>query len=256
MIRGIYTAASGLGVQQARLDVLANNLANASTSGFKADGVIQKPFPQLLLVEQQNLGPVEIGPRWRYVGATNQGAAVTGVVTNFSPGPLKPTGKNTHLALATANTFLVVQTPGGERYTRDGNLGIDSEGYLVDSRGNRVLGEAGPVQVKSDDFRITDGGEIILPGKGPAGRLRIVQFADLNLLTKTEDNYYTAPAGSAQPAAKPEVRQGYLEGSNVDPAASMVQLVSAVRSYEANQRLLQAQDQLLDLAVNRVGALR
>jgi flagellar basal-body rod protein FlgG len=256
MIRGIYTAASGLGVQQARLDVLANNLANASTSGFKADGVIQKPFPELLLVEQQDRGPATIGPRWRYVGVTNQGAAVTRVVTNFSPGSLKPTGKNTHLALATANTFLVVQTPQGERYTRDGDLAIDSEGYLVDSRGNRVLGEAGPVQVGNDDFHITAGGEIIRPGQGTIDRLRIVQFADLNLLTKTGDNYYMAPAGSAQPAVNPEVRQGYLEGANVDPAASMVQLVSAIRSYEANQRLLQAQDQLLDLAVNRVGALR
>lgn len=256
MIRGIYTAASGLGVQQARLDVLANNLSNASTSGFKADGVIQKPFPELLLVEQQDQGSVATGTRWRYVGTTNQGADVARVVTNFAPGPLKPTGKNTHLALATTNTFLVVQTPHGERYTRDGDLAIDGEGYLVDSRGNRVLGETGPVQVENDDFRITAGGEIILPGQGTIDRLRIVQFAVLNLLAKTGDNYYTAPAGSARPAANPEVRQSYLEGANVDPAASMVQLVSAIRSYEANQRLLQAEDQLLDLAVNRVGALR
>jgi flagellar basal-body rod protein FlgG len=255
VIRGLYTAATGLGVQQARLDVLAANLANASTSGFKADNVVQKPFPELLLVEQQE-GAFRTGPGWRYVGTTNQGAAVARVVTNFSPGALRPTGRSTHLALTDPGAFLAVQTPRGELYTRDGNLGVDGEGYLVDSRGNRVLGEAGPVRVGTDDFQVTAGGEIIRPGQGTVGRLRIVRFADLNLLTKTGDNYFAAPAGSARPAASPEVRQGFLEGSNVDPAASMVQLVSAARSYEANQRILQAQDQLLDLAVNRVGALR
>ncbi|MBE3588278.1 MAG: flagellar biosynthesis protein FlgF, partial [Thermoanaerobacteraceae bacterium] len=193
---------------------------------------------------------------WRYVGTSNQGAAVTQTVTSLAPGTLKQTGRSTDVALADAATFLVVQTPAGDRYTRDGRLDLDNQGFLVDSRGNRVLGEAGPIQVGRRDFQINDAGEIVLPGQGVVARLQVVTFPDLNQVSKAGDNYFTAPAGAAQPAANPAVRQGYLEGSNVDPAASMVQLISVARSYEMNQRILQVQDQLLELAVNRVGALR
>ncbi|WP_027718831.1 flagellar hook-basal body protein [Desulfovirgula thermocuniculi] len=256
MIRGIYTAASGLGVAQARLEVLANNLANATTPGFKADRLVQEPFwPHLLAAREE--GDFTRGALpWRPVGYSYQGVMVREVRTDFSPGPLKETGRRTDIALGRPGAFLAVETPQGERYTRDGSLGVDAQGYLVDSRGHRVLGEGGYLQVGSGDFKINPNGEVFAADGRPVGRLRVVEFADPALLEKAGDGYFAAPPGEAQPAANPEVHQGFLEGSNTDPAASAVGIMQAVRAYGANQRLLQAHDHLLELAVNRVGEVR
>lgn len=256
MLRGIFTAASGLGVSQARLDVLANNLANASTAGFKADRLVQRPFWLHLLVAKEVRDFPQGGLFWRPVGYSYQGVMVSRVVTDFAAGPLKETGRRTDVALEQPNAFLVVETPQGERYTRNGSLGVDAQGYLVDSRGYRVLGEDGYLEVGSDDFRLTPAGEVFAADGRRLGQLRVVEFPDTAQLNKAGDNYYIAPPQAAQPSPNPGIRQGFLEGANVDPAEAAVNLMQAVRTYGANQRLLQAADHLLELAVSRVGEVR
>ncbi|OAT79917.1 flagellar hook-basal body protein [Desulfotomaculum copahuensis] len=259
MIRGIYTAAAGLDVQSARLDVISNNVANIATAGFKTDNVTQKTFPDLLLVESQpRPGDVPVGPSWRPVGVINQGAAVNGVYTDFTPGALQGTGKSTSLALTAPDSFFTVAdpaNPGGVLYTRDGDFAVDAGGYLVDARGRRVLGVNGPVQVNNANFQVDRNGRITVSGQ-PLDQLRIVQFNNPAGLVKTGDNYFRAPAGAAQPAVNPGVRQGYLEGSNVNAGAAMAGMVSALRAYESNQQTLQTENHLLDLAINQVGVLR
>lgn len=256
MIRGVYTAASGLGVAQARLEVLANNLANAATPGFKADRPVQEPFWLHLLAAREE-GELPWGAvSWRPVGYSYQGVMVREVRIDFSPGPVKETGRHTDVALGHPGAFLAVETPQGERYTRDGRLGVDAQGYLVDSRGHRVLGENGYLEVGGGDFKIALNGEVFAADGRPVGRLRVVTFANPALLQKAGDNYFTAPPGEAQAAANPELRQGFLEGPNTDPAEAAVGIMQAVRAYGANQRLLQAHDHLLELAVNRVGEVR
>lgn len=258
MIRGIYTAASGLGVLQARMDATSNNLANASTTGYKQDKVQVAAFPDFLLQEKVkvNVGGVNF-ENWSPVGYTNQGAVVTGVFTDQNAGVLKETGKETDLALSGEGYFTFeVQENGGKKvlYSRDGELSRDSEGYLVDTRGNRILGENGPVQVGEDSFKVDASGVVKTAG-GQEIKLRISQFPDKSKLVKEGDNYYSAPAGEGKQASNPGVTQNYLESSNVDVSAESVNLIEIMRAYEASQKLIQRQDELLDLAINKVGTV-
>lgn len=261
MIRGIYSAGAGMGVEQARLDAFSNNLVNATTNGYKKDRMVQSPFPQLFLVFKQQAASGNFPSRWKRVGRTNQGAAINRAVTDFSPGLLQETGEFYHLALENQHCFFVVslptpQEPFRELYTRDGAFTVDGEGYLVTLRGERVLGENGSIYIGEEKFSVTGEGVIQTAGRGVIDRLRLVEFADLTVLNKTGDNSFVSPAGAAVPAANPGVRQGFLEQSNVHVAAEIVNMIAVVRAYEANSRVLQAHNDLLGLAVNQVGSLK
>lgn len=259
MIRGIYTAASGLGILQARMDATSNNLANVSTTGYKQDRVQVAAFPDFLLQEKirVKLGGMSFG-NWSPVGYTNQGAAVTGVVTDHNSGILKETGKETDLALSGEGFFsFEVREKGGTKvlYSRDGELQKDGEGYLVDTRGNRILGENGPVQVGGGSFTVDASGVVTTAGNEQI-KLAVVEFDDKSKLVKEGSNYYSVPAGNGAEAANPGVTQRYLENSNVDVSTESVNLIEIMRAYEASQRLLQRQDELTDLAINKVGTVR
>ncbi|MCL5056908.1 MAG: flagellar hook-basal body protein [Actinobacteria bacterium] len=259
MIRGIYTAASGLGILQARMDATSNNLANVSTTGYKQERVQVAAFPDFLLQEKVRvkLGGMSLG-NWSPVGYTNQGAVVTGVVTDHTGGILKETGKETDLALSGEGFFsFEVRDKGGTKvlYSREGALSIDGEGYLVDTRGNRILGENGPVKVGGDSFTV-DASGVVTTSVNEQIKLTVVEFADKSKLVKEGNNYYSTPAGNGTEAANPGVTQRYLETSNVDVSAESVNLIEIMRAYEAGQRLIQRQDDLTDLAINKVGTVR
>ncbi len=257
MIRGLYTAASGLGVQQARMDAVSNNLANVSTNGYKGDTVLSKQFQEMLLREKtvDNIG--RRITRWSPVGYTNQGVAVSDFVTDYSTGILKETGRKTDLALA-GGGFFAVQTRGQSGkilYTRDGQFHTDQEGYLVDSRENRVLSDAGPIQVGKADFTVDSGGVISL-ADGNTFQLRITEFDASQKITKAGDNYFDAAGATGKAATSPGVNQGFLEQSNVNLATQMVNMVELLRSYEAGQKSIQSQDELLAKAINEVGTVK
>ncbi len=258
MIRGIYTAATGLGVLQARMDTATNNLANVSTTGFKQDKVQTASFPDLILQEKVRVGVGGYRPGgWRVVGRTNQGAMVTGVFTEHGPGVLRETDRETDLALS-GEGFFVFEAGGdggGVLYSRDGELQRDAEGFLVNSRGHRIVGEDGPVQVGRDSFTVSPEG-VITTAENSQVKLLIVDFTDKSRLTKEGNGYFSAPAGGGTPSAKPGVAQGFLEKSNVEVASEIVNIMEIMRSYEAGQKLMQAHDGLLDSAINRVGTVR
>jgi flagellar basal-body rod protein FlgG len=238
------------------MDAVSNNLANVSTSGYKQDTVLTKQFREMLLQEKavDNIG--RRITRWSPVGYTNQGVAVSGFVTDYSAGVLRETRKNTDLALS-GQGFFTVQTKGensGVLYTRDGQFNIDAEGYLVDSRDSRVLSEAGPVQVGEADFTVDSSGVISL-ADGSTYTLRIVEFDAPENLTKVGDNYFDAAGAADKAAESPGVAQGYLEQSNVILATQMVHMMELMRSYEAGQKAIQAQDELLAKAINEVGTV-
>ncbi len=259
MIRGIFTAASGLGVLQARMDATSNNLANLSTAGFKQDRVQMAAFPDLMLQERVRVSVGGIGMGgWEPLGRTNQGVVVTGVYTDYSPGILHETGRETDLALSGEGFFAFEaggQGEAGVLYSRDGDLHRDSEGYLVNSRGHRILGENGPVRVGPGSFTVSPEG-LVTTSDGAQTRLTIVNFPDKTKLVKEGDGYLSAPAGEAEAAERPGVTQGFLEKSNVDATAEMVNMIEIVRAYEAVQKIVQAHDQLLDNVINRVGTVK
>ncbi|NLF35308.1 MAG: flagellar hook-basal body protein, partial [Clostridiales bacterium] len=149
MVRGLYTSATGMTVQRNKMDVLANNIVNAETTGYKKDTLVTSSFDEVMLLRVNDPG-VSIYGAGR-TGPYSFGTHVDELVTHFAGGSLEETGRSTDLAIV-GQGFFVVETPGGERYTRSGNFSVDPEGYLVTGDGHYVLGEGGRLRVGSDGF--------------------------------------------------------------------------------------------------------
>ncbi len=257
MIRGIYTAASGLGVLQARMDITSNNLANISSTGFKQDKATTGAFPEYLLKQQMKAdvkGMNNIG-WWNTLGLVNQGVVINEVFTDFTSGILTDTGSELDLALEGEGFFTFETAEGNVVYSRDGQLHKDSEGYLVNSRGDRILGGGSPILVENESITVNSQG-IIQTSDGYEIQLDVVDFPDKNVLDKLGGNYYSAGDEEGVLLENPGVKQYALEMSNVDIAAETVNMIEITRAYEATQRMVQAQDQLLDKVINQVGVVR
>jgi flagellar basal-body rod protein FlgF len=229
--------------ESVRQEVVANNLANALTTGFKRTDSATEPFGSFLLRNMAMPGQPEIG-------TTNFGSQVSRLDVVATQGPLKNTGNPLDLALV-GDGWFAVQTTGGVRYTRDGSFSIDQSGTLVTKEGNAVLGEAGPIRVTpgtpvgiGQDGSVTQDGRIV-------GRLRITGLTPESLATEG-GNLVNGTVGG-QPTAR--VRQGFLEGSTVNVVSEMVELIRVMRSFEANQKAVQAQDETLGQAITKVGVV-
>jgi len=231
---------AGLSRQMAlrrELDVVANNVANINTTAFKADATIFSTY----------LAPG--------TGAARQASLVQDRATwrDMSAGPVKPTGNPLDVAIG-GNAFLAVQTPRGERYTRNGALQINAEGELVTQEGYRILGDGGTIRFQNEDrdISIARDGTISVPA-GARGRLRLVNFADMQRLQKDGASTFAAPAGvTAQPADRASVVQGSVEQSNVRGVTEMARLVDITRSYGQIAALLQQQGELRRAAIERL----
>ncbi|MBM7854230.1 flagellar basal-body rod protein FlgG [Desulfohalotomaculum tongense] len=257
MFRGIYTTLSGMDVQQARLNVITNNLANINSNGYKREHLISKTFGEYLLGYQS--------PHTRGttpVGNLNMGSAVSQVVTRMDQGPLVNTGRFTDIALDGEGYYVVkvVSGPGGEQqlYTRESSFAVDNEGYLITSRGDRVLGKSGEIKIGSGEFAAAADGTITKDGK-TIDQLQIVEFVDSGKLRKVGEEYFSATADAEiknESQLTTQVRQGFVEKSNVDVVKEITDMITVLRTYEANQKMIQTQDELLGKAVNQVGRLR
>jgi len=275
MLRGIYTGASGMISQQARMDVVANNLANVDKTGFKKDLAVFKAFPDML-IRRLNDNGLGITPAGSYdtapfVGKLGTGVEVNEVYTDFEQGSLQRTENSFDLALE-GRGFMTVQTERGERYTRNGAFTINHEGILMTHNGYPVLGENGIIRVQQNNFIVNERGEIIVNAAIPPGelasmanndwsqpvvldRLKLVDFENIRELKKEGDSLWreTEFSGPPLPAENLKVIQGFLEKSNVNIVREMVDMIEVQRSYEANQKAVQAHDTELGRLINEVG---
>lgn len=256
MIRGLYTGASGMLAEMARTDVISNNMANVNTTAFKKDRTIFRAFPEMNIHRIHDPVPAGldkvVDPR-PFIGMMGTGVMLDEVNTDFNQGHLITTSNPLDLAIR-GEGFFQVQTPEGIRYTRDGSFSLSSNGYLVTKEGYYVLGENGPLQLlQTGDITISQQGEVFVNDEY-IDRLNIVTFADLNQLQKQGDNLYFTDA-VPEPLQDADVVQGALEGSNISIVAEMVDLISAFRAYEANQKVIQTHDTTLDKAINDVGRI-
>jgi flagellar basal-body rod protein FlgG len=230
MDRGLYIAASGMLAEQVRQDQIANDLANASTPGYKADRTAQQSFGNLLL--SNSLTGQQIGPQ-------STAVQVRRIQTDFTPQPLRDTGEPLDFGIV-GNGFFAVQTAQGVRYTRDGQFSSDGQGQLVTAQGDRVLGRNGrPVTIGAD-------------GRVDPRALNVVL---LNNPRKQGDNYLTGTPGAVAGQTAGQVRAGALEASGADPTRSMVDMISSMRSYESGQKVIQTIDETLQKAVTQVGSV-
>jgi flagellar basal-body rod protein FlgF len=224
---GLYIAASGMVAEQVRQDQLSNNLANASTPGYKPDDTPQHSFGDVLLANSEG-GPA--------IGSVNEGVALGKTYTDTTPGSMQETGEPLDFALV-GSGFFAVRTAQGVRYTRDGQFTSSSTGVLTDSSGNPVLGQSGaPVKLGRN-------------GSVAASALGIFEVPGA---VKQGENLYTGtPTGKASAT----VRQGSLEGSGVDPAKAMIDMITSLRSFQSGQQAIQAIGQTLQEAASQVGSL-
>jgi flagellar basal-body rod protein FlgG len=234
--------------QRRRLDTVSNNIANANTTGFRRDRVVTRTFDDELLLRLQQ---GNFNPRTN-IGLLNHGVYAERVMTAFEQGNLQQTGSNTDMAIEGAG-FFSVMTDAGEQYTRDGSFTVDSTGMLVTTEGWQLLGEGGPISVGSDDFQVDAMGNVFSGGEF-IDRLRIVDFADTDALRKAGDNLFANPdPENAVIDIEAQIRQGYIEGSNVEVQREMTDMLEAFRRYESSQQVLRMMDETLGRTVNDLG---
>ena len=258
MVRGLYIAGTGMTLQRRHMEVITNNISNADTTGYKKEYLVSHSFDEVMTMRINDphvLGQSRVASqRTPLVGPLHLGTQIDQLYVNYSDGSLDGTERSTDLALV-GDAFFVMQTAGGERYTKSGAFYIDELGFLTDGEGNFLLGENGPIRVGGLDFTVDQTGVVQVGGEN-IDRIRVVSFEDNGTLRKQGSNLYSSLAGP-QAAANPyAVAQGYLEMSNVEIGREMVDMLSIFRTYESNQRMLSMIDETVGKAVNEIGRLR
>ncbi len=253
MLRGLYSAASSLLAQMARQDLVANNLANLQTVGYRADTLLFQPARALPVTAA--FGTL-VGTFHRPVGQVGTGVLPAVPQPDLRQGPLRPGTHPLDLALVGPG-FFAVQTPDGQvAYTRAGVFRPDATGTLTTPSGDLVLGADGqPIVLPPDgEVRVEPDGTLLVAGT-PVGRLQVVDFPPGTPLRKQGRNLLVPadPATPPAPAPTTTVLQGYLEGANVDLPGTFATMLSALRAFEASQRLIQWQDQVLERTVSELG---
>lgn len=257
MLRGIYTAASGMLVDQRRLDVIANNLANASTIGYKRDTSIRQSFNEFVVVRLNDQDPTASSNT--EVGRLAFGTINAFTATKLTTGNLIATGNPLDVAID-GDGFFIINTPRGTRYTRDGSFRQNADGFLVTKEGHEVLVNGRPARARQGELSIRGNGEVYA-GEMKLGELSVVSSAELGSIRK-EGSGFWMPVAEGEPTALVTswesngvfaLRAGYLESSNVEPVTEMVEMMTTVRSYEMNQKAVHAQDEALQKLVTEVG---
>jgi flagellar basal-body rod protein FlgG len=255
MIRGLYTASAGMQVEQIRQEVIANNLANLNTSGFRRDLAVLEARQDMAI--RRTGDPRSADPlaatRRTGIGDLGTGALVNRIVKRFEQGVLKQTDDPFDMAID-GDGYFTVAAPNGEKlYTRAGEFTRNEAGLLVTKDGRMLLGQNGPIQVPSGAaFNVTKDGVVGVNGR-PIDRLALARFDTPDEdLEKVGDTAFRYRGAGEPPASIAMVAQGMLEGPNVNSVQEMVEMIAAMRHYEANQKALQSQDETLAKAVNEV----
>lgn len=250
MIRGLYSAATGMVAGLLKQQTVATNLANIGTYGYKQSTALYQSFPGLLIAR---LGDSSSAEPEAMLGSLGGGVNLEPPNIDMTQGAPEETNNALDLAI-NGDAFFVVQTPQGIRYTRDGRFSVDAGNRLVTGSGYLVLGQGGPVTLASQSPTISETGQISVDGVA-VDNLRLARFANPAALTKTDDNLFIGGGAQAVAPGSVQVAQGYLETSNVNPASTMTEMLSVLRAYEMCQKMVQLQDETLSKAINEVGRI-
>jgi len=257
LIRGMYTAAAGALAAQSNVDVIANNLANVNTGGFK------RMLMQLESTETLPIYRVQTDPGSTpgttvpgksavdYVGNLGFGSRVYDTPADFQQGPLQRTDNPLDVGLYGPG-FFTIQTQSGVRYTRDGNFLVNAQGLLTTQDGALVLGQRGAIPVPQGNVTITQDGAVNVNGR-VIDTLQVTQFNDTRFLRPEGDNQFVDEGAGPQNSTTTSINQGTLERSNANVVRSMVDLIVAQQWFQANEKVIQTEDQATNSAVTELG---
>jgi flagellar basal-body rod protein FlgG len=246
MNRTVYTVTSGALAALARLDSVAQNLANVGTPGYKAERVLFRVRP----LEE---GTAAVAPS--DVARTAAQVAEVATVRDFSQGPVRQSGNPLDVAL-TGPGFFVVSTPRGERYTRQGTFTLDAEGHLVTQAGLRVQGDGGDLQLPDNGVAAVGGDGTITVNGSQVGRIKVVDFGEKPaLVAEGHALFAPAPGAVAAPldAAAVRLEPGAIEAANIDAVTGLVELIEVSRGFEAYMQAMSRLDQVAERSITDVG---
>lgn len=259
MLKGLYTAHTGLRNEQNRMDIMTNNLANASTVGYKKEGSTSQSFGDVLAVKVKD---ASVGLAIRQpLGINNPGVKIGENYTDYTQGSFRITDNTYDLAISGEGFFAIEFTnKAGEtstKYTRAGDFTLNKDGYLVTNEGDYVL-DVNSRRIKINplsDAAIKKDGSIEQNGVKIA-QIGLVDFADYDYLEKYGETYYQPVEGAEIIASNADIYSGYLEMSNVQVVSEMVEMINITRQYESNQKIVQTYDSSLEIAVNQLGRVK
>lgn len=252
MVRGLYTAYTGMVNSQKRMDVVSNNLANATTTGYKKEGLTTQSFDEMYALKIKDL---TVGHLNENIGSLSLGAKIGESYRDWSQGSFVSTENNYDFALSGKGFFNISFTnKAGETstmYSRDGSFQMNQEGYLVTKDGDFVLGESGPIQLPTDiqKLEVQPTGEIYADGVY-VDTFALTDFEDYNYLEAYGENLYRTVDGATQTDCTATVNQGYTEASNINVVSEMIEMIGIAREYESGQKVINAVDEMLGKMVS------
>lgn len=256
MVKGLYTAYTGMINEQHRMDVLTNNLANASTVGFKKEGATSQAFDEVLAVKIKDTTDAGMV---KPLGGVSLGVKIGENYTDYSQGSLRETGNTYDIALSGNGFFQIEFTnKAGQtstKYTRDGSFTLNKDGYLVTKDGDYVLGRGGRIKLDPLQTASIDKMGNIYQNDTLVATLDITDFEDYNYLEHYGENYYQTVDGYKEKTGDYQILSGYLEMSNMQVVSEMVEMISVSRAYETNQKIVQTYDSSLEIAANQLGKI-
>jgi flagellar basal-body rod protein FlgG len=257
MLDGMKAATQGMMAMSVKQDIIANNLANASTVGFRKEGLVISSFTEILDREVSSDGmhkaSVEtVMQRDPQVKGTLQHSSQT----YLSQGALRETGNNFDLALDdNGKGFFTIQTDRGIEFTRAGNFRLSNDGFLVTAEGHKLLGHRGPIRATGNEFKVSDNGTVKIDGR-EVDRILVSQVEDSEDLARVGGTAFGVNNPRVRASSDFKIKQGFKEMSNVNALQEMVGLMEVMRNFEANQKALSAHDQRLQKAVSELGRVR
>lgn len=257
MLRGMYSSISAMINLQASQSVITNNMANINTTGFKGETLVSKSFDELVLSNRDKY--INGQGKKQELGSLNPGVKIDETVTNYTQGTIVSTDNDTDFAINGKGFFTIEDRDGNRRYTRDGVFKVNSMGYLVTTSGDSVLGinqatnALEPIYVGNQKISMDNNNNILLDSRR-AYRFNIVDFQDYNALNKVGENLFE---GNNEVAANNyNVQNRVKETSNVDLIDVTSALMSNMRAFEANQKVVQIMDSTLSKIANEIGSIR
>ena len=284
MFRGLYTATSGLMAHNRKQQILTNNLANANTPGFKQDQTVLRAFPNQLIKAMEAGNTSQNGTKipsgHKTIGTLTTGVYAQEGIPSFTQGAIKETGNSTDISLLSdllptnpdtqkkgTLTFAVGLDNGQIRYTQNGQLSVNPNGFLTTTEGHNVLNQnLQPIQVNSKEFTVQENGQIVLQDGTANNRLWVGYTEEPEQFVKEGQGLLL---WGGNPEAAPQfieqvellnnagtfLKQGFVEQSNVDLTVTMTEMMNTYRGFESNQKVIQAYDRSMEKAVNEIGRI-